>query len=134
MGDFIKRILLIDDDEPTMVLNKMVIEEAGGIDFVHTAATGNQALSFLCDHELASPSPRIDLILLDLNMPVMDGYEFLTRYQDLPEERKAKVIIVMLTTFINKEKEELLRNLGTDGFKQKPLSEEILTDIQREFF
>ena len=134
MGEYINRILLVDDDEPTIVLNKMVIEELGGIEFIHTASTGNQALSFLCDYQVDSPASQIDLILLDLNMPVMDGYEFLAKYQDLPDERKAKVIIVMLTTFINKEKEDLLRTLGTDGFKQKPLSEEILTDIQREFF
>ena len=128
-----KRILLIDDDEPTIILNKMVIEEYGQIEQVHTAATGDKALQFLNTREQNAASP-IDLILLDLNMPGMDGYEFMANYQQLPAFQKAAVVIVMLTTSINKEKKELLESLGISGFRGKPLTEDILTDIQGEFF
>lgn len=128
-----KRILLVDDDEPTVVLNKMVIEEFGRIESVHTAPSGDKALQFLneWDREMASP---IDLILLDLNMPGMDGYEFMANYQQLPPEKKAAAVIVMLTTSINKEKRDQLESLGISGFRGKPLTEYILIDIQAEFF
>ena len=128
-----KRILLIDDDEPTIILNKMVIEEFGQVEQVHRASTGDHALQFLNTWGQEASFP-IDLILLDLNMPGMDGYEFMASYQQLPPSKKASVVIVMLTTSISKEKRELLESFGISGFREKPLTEDILIDIQREFF
>lgn len=63
-------LLVIDDDHDTRVLLRDLLERAGYV--VHTAANGREALSMV---RKLDPKPR--LILLDLQMPVMDGWQFL---------------------------------------------------------
>jgi CheY-like chemotaxis protein len=58
--------------------------------------------------------PKPHLILLDLNMPVMDGWEFLDNYENLSEEQRAKIVLVLLTTSKNYK--------DINGYENKPLS------------
>src|SRR5581483_3798499 len=120
-------ILLIDDDEPTNFLNRLTIEQSGCVRHIQIAQSGQEALDYLRN---CSPggsigsSPRPDLIFLDINMPAMDGWEFLERYRSLPSECKADIVLIMLTTSLNPDDELRTREMPeVAGFENKPLSQ-----------
>jgi CheY-like chemotaxis protein len=128
-------ILLIDDDEPTNFLNTMVIEEVGCTERIETMQSAREALKYLTNTNPDGDYPRPDLVFLDINMPAMDGWEFLEKYNQLPAEQKAKIIVVMLTTSFNPEDELKARNMsGISGFRNKPLTSEILMQILHKHF
>lgn len=128
-------ILLIDDDEPTNFLNKMVIEEVDCTERVETMQSAREALKYLTNTTSDGDYPRPDLVFLDINMPAMDGWEFLEKYNQLSKDQKAKIIVVMLTTSFNPEDELRARNMsGISGFRNKPLTPEILTQILHKYF
>jgi CheY-like chemotaxis protein len=123
-------ILLIDDDEPTNFLNRLTLEQAGCARLIRIAQSGQEALEYLKD-----ATPRPDLIFLDINMPAMDGWEFLERYRKLPPARKADIVLIMLTTSLNPDDEtRTLAIPEVSGFEHKPLSQEQLNVLLRKYF
>ncbi|MBS1605008.1 MAG: response regulator [Bacteroidetes bacterium] len=127
-------ILLIDDDEPTNFLNKMTLEQSGCANHIRVAQGGQQALDYLegCGR---GDSPRPDLIFLDVNMPAMDGWEFLEKYKLLPKGQKADIVLIMLTTSLNPDDEARTRTMPeVSGFENKPLSHERLQALLDRYF
>lgn len=132
-------VLLIDDDEPTNFLNKMILEEAGCAEVVQVVSSGKLALQYLSNSgEFKSGRqkfPNPDLIFLDINMPAMDGWEFLEHYKSLPEDQKGNIVMVMLTTSLNPEDESKAHiDNGIAGFKSKPLTRKMLDEILEKYF
>src|SRR5688500_20068236 len=80
-------ILLIDDDELTNFLNRMVIEEVDCASRVEIMQSARDALKYLTNTTPEGNYPRPDLVFLDINMPAMDGWEFIEKYNQLPEVR-----------------------------------------------
>ncbi|MEC7756089.1 response regulator [Roseivirga sp. UBA1976] len=124
----LKCILLVDDDAATNFLNSMVVEEAECCERCVVAKSGMEALEFLKSSENGE-YPQPDLIFLDINMPGMNGWQFLEHYEKLHIDQKAKVIIVMLTTSLNPDDLEKSKSTKVEGFIHKPLTEEILKKI-----
>ena len=123
-------ILLIDDDEPTNFLNRLTLEQSGCVRQIRIAQSGQEALDFLMDAQL-----RPDLIFLDINMPAMDGWEFIERYRGLPPARKADIILIMLTTSLNPDDERRTRAIPeVAGFEHKPLSQAQLDNLLNKYF
>ena len=126
-------ILLVDDDSTTNYLNQLLLEELAVADQLLVAENGAEALHILA-HVLppvaAAPGPV--LILLDLNMPVMNGIEFLEVYQQLSPDRRQAV--VMLTTTLHPQDLARIQGLPIAGLVSKPLSEEKINAILREHF
>lgn len=123
-------ILLIDDDEPTNFLNRLTLEQAGCTRQIQIAQSGQEALDYL-----QAAIPRPDLIFLDINMPAMDGWEFLERYRGLPPARKADIVLIMLTTSLNPDDELKTRTIPeVAGFENKPLSQEQLDNVLKKYF
>lgn len=129
-------VLLIDDDEPTNFLNQLVIEGSGYAEQIKTVQSGEEALDYLsnsCRTDKTNPCP--DLIFLDINMPAMNGWEFLEKYRKLDEEQKGKVMIIMLTTSLFPEDKTHAAEIPEiSGFENKPLTPEKLDRIIFEFF
>jgi CheY-like chemotaxis protein len=129
-------VLLIDDDEPTNFLNQIIIESTGCAEEIKTAQSGVEALEYLTrtsDTDRTFPCP--DLIFLDINMPAMNGWEFLEKYRKLNNEFKGKVMIVMLTTSLFPEDKLHAKGISEiSAFEIKPLTEEKLDNILKKFF
>jgi CheY-like chemotaxis protein len=90
------------------------------------------ALEFLKEHE-ANPGDLPDLIFLDINMPIMNGFDFLNEYQNLSETIQKHCIIMMLTTSLNEDdRKRAIENKFVYSFMNKPLDKEKLDTIERQ--
>ena len=126
-------ILLIDDDLATNFINKRILQKANLTEYIHVTLNGKEALEYLSkkgEFESITEYPQPQLILLDINMPVMDGWEFIEAYQNLEIENKEDITIVMLSSSSNpadKAKAESIEVVAE--FRQKPMNKAALFDI-----
>jgi len=128
-------ILLIDDDEPTNFLNRATLEEIGCADRIQVAQSGQEALDYLARTGEDASFPLPNLIFLDINMPAMDGWEFLARYDELEQTQRAEVVVVMLTTSLNPEDEVRACSMPSiSGFRCKPLNRDMFDSLLRVYF
>lgn len=128
-------ILLIDDDEPTNFLNQVIIESSGCTKQIKSVQSGEEALAYLKNQCVDGTAFSPDLIFLDINMPAMNGWEFLEKYRTLTNEFKMKVVIVMLTTSLFPEDVALANEIPeVAAFEHKPLTEEKLKAILKKIF
>lgn len=129
-------VLLIDDDEPTNFFTRMILEESGCAEHIKIVQSGQEALDYLVKSEAvdnAAIYPSPDLIFLDINMPAMDGWEFLEEYRKL--NVTSRIIVVMLTTSLfpeDKLKAERMPEIS--GFEHKPLTAEKLAEVREKYF
>lgn len=127
-------ILLIDDDPSTNFLHKLYIEEANCAHRVVIRENGKEALEFLREAQ-DGEFPCPELIFLDINMPRMNGWEFLEEYKNLDESQKGQIIIVMLTTSLNPDDQNRATQLEeVSGFENKPLSVQMIGEILETYF
>lgn len=126
----INQILLIDDDEPTNFFHKIIIREADCCEQVVVMDSAIDALDYLTHPDTSPP----DLIFLDINMPKMNGWEFLEAYRDIASTQQSNIII-MLTTSLNPDDQSRADKISAiTGFRHKPLSVEMLKELTDKFF
>ena len=90
------QILLVEDNPGDVDLTRMALHEARVRNQLHVARDGEEALAYLRCAEPAADQPRPDLVLLDLNLPKMNGIEVLEQIKQDPALRR--IPVVMLTT------------------------------------
>ncbi|MEQ9403357.1 MAG: response regulator [Cyclobacteriaceae bacterium] len=127
-------VLLVDDDESTNFLHELIIKQAGVTEKVIAEQSGASALEYLrSKSDGAYPQP--DLIFLDINMPGMNGWEFLEEYKKLDKGQQGKFVVVMLTTSLHPEDEEKAQGMAEiDDFKNKPLTVDMLHEVIEKNF
>lgn len=107
-----KTILLVDDDHDDQLLFMLALEEIGKKISCHVANNGQEALSMLTD----TLSP--DLIFLDLNMPVMNGFDFLAEREK--DERIKNIPVVIFSTTSDLGTVKKTYEMGASVFFKKP--------------
>ena len=132
-------MLLVDDDEGHNFLTRLVIEEMDAARQVHVAWDGREALDYVTSRgkfrENGNTYPKPDVILLDINMPGMDGWHFIEEYCKLDDAQKRKTMIVMLSTSENPDDRDRARSIGDiSDFRKKPLTPEVLEELMRRYF
>jgi CheY-like chemotaxis protein len=125
MKDKLKNILLIDDDMTVNFLHTFMIESEEVTSSLQVAETAEAALAILS-------SERPDLILLDLNMPKTDGWQFLAQYRKLVPSTHRSPIIILSASADPDDKLLAERSPDVSGFYNKPLTKETLVRIIRD--
>ena len=122
-------ILLVEDDEGDVRLTREVLKDSRVRNNLFVANTGEDALARLRKQGKYAGAATPDLILLDLNLPVMNGREVLAQIKADGELKRIPVVV--LTT--SKAEEDILRayDLGVNSFILKPVTFESLVDITR---
>jgi CheY-like chemotaxis protein len=122
--------MLVDDNETDNFIHQRVLELTGFTDNIITKDTGRAALDFLhLNKNKVETLP--DLIFLDLNMPILDGFGFLSEFQKFSEEIKSKCEIVVLTSSNNKNDFDHVQKYSfVKTYLTKPLSEEYLYKLK----
>lgn len=124
-------ILLIDDDHEDCFFHQLVINKMEITNSIQVAENGLEALKFLRQEGQVIP----ELIFLDINMPKMNGWEFLEEYKHLDPKQKARITILMLTTSANPADLKRAQEMeDVTGYKTKPLSVAMLQDILNNYF
>ena len=111
-------ILLVEDDTLDVIDARRTLDRMNILYKLHVAKNGEEALAYLRD-VAHSGIDRPEIILLDLNMPKLNGIEFLTSIRQNDEWKDTKVFII--TTSEEREDKELTRRLGVSGYIVKPL-------------
>ena len=127
-------VLLVDDDPTVNFLNQRLLSRLNVSQQVYVAHNGAEALTLLNTHCQADFQACPALVLLDLNMPVMNGFEFLEAYQRLPAAQRQGTSIVVLTSSVLPADQVRAKGLSVAGFLTKPLTREGLnTVLQAQF-
>lgn len=125
--------MLVDDDQINNFINQRLIEDLIVTEELNLVNNGLEAVDYLkdsCQNRNKCP----ELILLDINMPVMDGFEFLYEFKSLDFPDKEKVKIVMLTTSTSQKDLEKLEDHEIAGYINKPLTEEKMMELVNKLF
>jgi CheY-like chemotaxis protein len=125
-----KTILLIDDDEATIVLHKREIKKSGIEAEVIVAIDGEEGIQII-ENLLSSGKKLPSVIFLDINMPRMNGWEFLDEYEKLTKGKALNPnIVVMLTTSLNPDDKEKANTFkSVYKFLAKPLERTIIANV-----
>lgn len=127
----ISKIMLIDDDAATNYIHRRVLESSGMVDEIIIMDDAEEALNFLQENEVDSPH----LICLDINMPRMDGWEFLDCYNQSPIAKNQKVVLGFLTTSMNPDDEKnALSKDNVRFFQSKPITIDFLKSVVEDYF
>lgn len=127
-------ILLVDDSESINFIHSRIIKKAKCAQQCVAVTSGQDALDFLQSKE-NDQYQKPNLILLDINMPSMDGWEFAKRHSQLPNDQQADVVLFMLTASLNRDDELKVEQLNyVDGVCIKPLTIAIMTALVERYF
>jgi CheY-like chemotaxis protein len=123
-----KEVLLVDDDSIINFINVAMLKHVGISEGVHIANNGVEALDLINGYFIGQRSlPNV--ILLDLNMPVMDGFAFIEAFQRIQVPGKQHVQIVVLTSSNSPVDMDRAMKLGVRNYLVKPISEADLLKV-----
>jgi response regulator RpfG family c-di-GMP phosphodiesterase len=124
-----RKVMVIDDTNIDLIIAKKVITKHAFAEEVINMESAEEALEYLSNvQNKVTGIPQF--IFLDINMPEMNGFDFLDAYENLAADVKSNCIIIMLTTSLNPEDKEKANNCPyVHGFINKPLTEERLKNI-----
>lgn len=123
-------IMLVDDNRMDLFISEKTIKYAGIAERFVICRNGTEAFHYL-HNNLHNVELLPDVIFLDLNMPGMNGMEFMKQYELLPETVTNRIKVVILSSSEDdKDKEAIINNKHITNYILKPLSEENLTILK----
>ena len=125
----IKNMTLIDDDDIFVFLTKKAIESTSLVELIRVFGNGLDAINFLQENSDDVDSLP-EIILLDLSMPIMDGWQFLDQFTKLAPKIDKKITIYICSSSISPSDVELAKkNSLVSDYVIKPITKEKLIDL-----
>ena len=124
----INKVLVVDDDKDWCFVSRMILQRAGIGKQIMTANNGREALTTL--QTLTLQGEKLpELIFLDIKMPVMDGFEFLSETSKLTHLDLSQTKIFICSSSFHPKDQERATQFPVAGFLTKPLTQEVLKEI-----
>jgi CheY-like chemotaxis protein len=121
-------VLLIDDDESTLFFHRIMVEESAVTENILVSNSGEKGLEIIQQAIMSNPSIS-GIIFLDINMPLMNGWQVLDALKESSQKIPSKVILVMVSATVYPPDQERIRNHPlVYGQVPKPLAVE---DVER---
>ena len=125
--------MLIDDNLDDIFFQERVIRKSNATNLIVVKQSGKAALEYLKTKDLHRDM-HPDLIFLDINMPGMNGWEFLVEYKKLNKELQSDIIVVMLTTSDRSYDKAKAKEFNVPiDFKTKPLTKKMFEEIIQKY-
>ncbi len=123
-------VMLVDDNETDNFISKRIIEITKFAKRVEVKNSGKSALDYLKEYQ-ASPENLPNIIFLDINMPIVDGFVFLYEFEKFSEVVRNKCKVIILSSSDNKRDiDKIVNNNHVIKFITKPLTEVALDEIK----
>lgn len=123
-------VMIVDDNDTDNFISKRIIEITKFAKDVEIKNSGKSALEYLEKHKdniIRLP----DIIFLDINMPIVDGFVFLYEFEKFSETIKGKCRVIILSSSDNKRDiDKIVNNDHVVKFITKPLTEKALSEIK----
>lgn len=119
-------VLIVDDDFINNFLTERIIKKMDIANNIKVLMNGYEGMTYLKETCQYDTKQCPELIFLDINMPVMDGFDFIEAFEHLPFPHKSKIVI--LTTSRHNSDIEKISALGDFELVNKPLTQEKLLD------
>lgn len=125
-------VLLIDDSEADNFIHTRRLNKMNLADDIVVRTNGQEGIRYFTEEDAVA---RPDILFLDINMPVMDGWEFLDRYQQLPAEQRARLTVLMIASSVSDGDHERANGYTCiDSRQTKPLTREKVRELLEEHF
>jgi len=122
-------VMLVDDNDTDNFISKRIIEITKFSENVIVKNSGKSALDYLVENK-EYPESIPDIIFLDINMPIVDGFVFLYEYEKFSNSVKDKCRVIILSSSDNKRDiDKIVNNDFVIKFVTKPLTEKTLEEI-----
>ncbi len=126
------RVIAIDDDPINNTINRMTIEMVRPSTDITTFTNPAQGFEFIRNEYVTQNCERPAVLFLDLNMPVMSGWEFLERFNEFPERTKKMIRIFILSSSVDdRDRQRSYTNKNVADFIVKPLVRDNILEIFR---
>ena len=134
----IRGILLVDHDSGINLIHRTIIEDSGYGELIKVSEYPEEALEVLgsvASGEVGSDEWFPSIVFLDINMPGMNGFQFIEKFEQFPPSFRDEISIVMLTTSLNPaDLEESTVHKGVKAFVPKPLDMESFAETLEDIF
>lgn len=130
LDNVIDLVMLVDDNDTDNFISKRIIEITKFSKRVEVKGSGKSALDYIKDNQ-NNPSNLPNIIFLDINMPIVDGFVFLYEFEKFNELVKNKCKVIILSSSDNKRDiDKIVNNNHVIKFITKPLTEVALEEIK----
>jgi len=116
------RVMMVDDNDNDLLFTRLMLERSGG----HFEVLGFERAAEALDHLRQTPDHGVAIILLDINMPVMNGFDFLEAFEALTPAVRGDAVVMMLSSSSDPaDRERAARHASVKGYLTKPLDRQV---------
>ena len=131
----IRKVLIIDDDEVNNFICVRQIRAANFAEKAEFELLGHEALQNLSKQIDEAPDQLPDVIFLDINMPMMNAWDFLKEYESLRERFPKEIKLFILSSSVySKDQKKALNHAAVVDYLYKPLTKELLQQVRDKYF